>query len=88
MNEGRKLFVGAIALLIATATLLPTNTRAVTAEVAKRCNALMVKEFPPRVPGNPAAGSAKGNGQAARDYFKKCVDNGGNMDRASDKNTK
>jgi hypothetical protein len=88
MHRDEKLAVGAIALLMATATFLPTDARAITVDVAKKCNALMAKEFPPRSAGNPAAGSAKGNGQAARDYFKKCVDNGGNMDSAPDKNTK
>jgi hypothetical protein len=66
-------------------TLLPTDAKAITVEVAKKCNALLANEFPPRQAGNPAAGSAKGNGQASRDYFKKCVDNGGNMDGSSDK---
>ena len=50
---------------------------AVTAEVAKKCQVLMSAKFPPRVPGNPAAGSAKGSGLEQQDYFKKCVANGG-----------
>ena len=50
---------------------------AVTAEVAKKCQVLMSAKFPPRVPGNPAAGSAKGSGPEQQDYFKKCVANGG-----------
>jgi hypothetical protein len=50
---------------------------AVTAEVAKKCQVLMSAKFPPRVPGNPAAGSAKGSGAQQQDYFKKCVANGG-----------
>jgi len=53
---------------------------AVTAEVAKKCAALAAKAYPPRVPGNPAAGLAKGTAQSARDYFNKCVANRGNMD--------
>ena len=53
---------------------------AITAEVAKKCNVLLSKEFPPREPGNPAAGSKKGTAQTQRDYFKKCVANGGNLD--------
>jgi hypothetical protein len=35
---------------------------AVTAEVARKCAALAAKAYPPQVPGNPAAGLAKGNG--------------------------
>ena len=53
---------------------------AVTAEVAKKCAALADKAYPPRVPGNPAAGLAEGTAQSKRDYFNKCVANRGNMD--------
>ena len=55
------------------------SASAVTAEVAKKCEALTIKAYPPRVPGNPAAGSAKGTGPVERSYFRKCVANGGNM---------
>jgi hypothetical protein len=59
---------------------LMTNTAsAVTAEVAKKCSALMQQAYPPREPGNPAAGSVKGTGQIEQDYFKKCLANGGNV---------
>lgn len=85
MRTDPSLAVAAIALALATTVLLPTDAKAISVDVAKKCNALMAKEFPPRQAGNPAAGSAKGNGQASRDYFKKCVDNGGNMDSSSDK---
>jgi hypothetical protein len=57
-----------------------TDAYAVTAEVAKKCNALLTKKFPPRVVGNPAAGSAQGTGAAQREYFKKCVDSGGKVE--------
>jgi hypothetical protein len=53
---------------------------AVTVEVAKKCDLLTAKAFPPREIGNPAAGSAKGTAQTQREYFSKCVANGGNMD--------
>src|SRR6516162_2384071 len=53
---------------------------AVTAEVARKCAALTAKAYPPQVPGNPAAGLAKGTVQSKRDYFNKCVANGGTMD--------
>jgi hypothetical protein len=56
------------------------SASAVTVEVAKKCNALTAKAYPPRVVGNPAAGSAKGTTQSERDYFTKCVANGGNLD--------
>jgi hypothetical protein len=88
MRTFRNLTDGAVAFFLATTILVPTDAEAISVEVAKKCNLLLAKQFPPREPGNPAAGSAKGNGQAARDYFKKCTDNGGNMDNAADKNAK
>ena len=42
------------------------SASAVTAEVAKKCSALTAKAYPPRVVGNPAAGSAKGTAQSVR----------------------
>jgi hypothetical protein len=62
-----------------------TKTPAVTAEVAKACSLLLEKAFPPREPGNPAAGSSAGSGEEQRRYFAKCVANGGHVD---DNNTK
>ena len=56
------------------------ETSAVTAEVAKKCAALADKAYPPRLPGNPAAGLAEGTAQSKRDYFNKCVATGGKMD--------
>src|SRR5262245_66252839 len=53
---------------------------AVTAGVARKCAALTAKAYPPQVPGNPAAGLAKGTVQSKRDCFNKCVANGGNVD--------
>jgi hypothetical protein len=55
------------------------SASAITAEVARKCDVLTMKAFPPRVVGNPAAGSAKGTGQSEQSYFRKCVANGGNM---------
>jgi hypothetical protein len=78
----------AFALLLIGAAGAPTGASAVTVEVAKKCDVLTAKAFPPRVVGNPAAGSEKGTAQAQRDYFNKCVANGGNMDGATDKNAK
>ena len=58
----------------------PERASAISVEVAKKCNALIAKEFPPREPGNPAAGSAKGSGADQRAFFSKCVANNGNME--------
>jgi hypothetical protein len=49
-----------------------------SAEVAKKCAVLTAKAFPPRVAGNPAAGSSKGTGQSG--FFNNCVAKGGNVD--------
>jgi hypothetical protein len=59
---------------------MTNGASAITAEVAKKCEGLSAKAFPPREIGNPAAGVAKGTVQSKRDYFNKCVANGGNMD--------
>lgn len=50
---------------------------AVTADLAKKCSLLLAKAFPPREPGNPAAGSAAGTVETQRRYFAKCISNGG-----------
>jgi hypothetical protein len=50
-----------------------TNALAIPLKVARECNALTTKAFPPLVPGNPAAGRANGNGHAVRKYFNRCV---------------
>jgi hypothetical protein len=55
------------------------SASAISAKVAKKCEVLTTKAFPPRVAGNPAAGSAKGTGRSEQSYFSKCMANGGNM---------
>jgi hypothetical protein len=59
---------------------MTSRASAITAELAKKCGALTAKAFPPRVIGNPAAGSVKGSGEDAQAYFNKCVKNGGKVD--------
>ena len=58
----------------------PEAAPAITAEVARACDAAVAKAFPPRQVGNPAAGSAKGSGKDQREYFQKCVANNGKVD--------
>jgi hypothetical protein len=73
-------FLSALVALIWIGLVTMTNgVSAVTVEVARKCTALTAKAYPPRVIGNPAAGSANGTGPAERSYYQKCVDNGGNM---------
>jgi hypothetical protein len=77
-----------LALIGLTVGLTTNSASAITVEVAKKCDVLVAKAFPPREIGNPAAGSAKGNAQSQRDYFSKCVANGGKMDDDARKDTK
>jgi hypothetical protein len=72
------LFAASIGIALGAATL--DRAAAVTVEVARKCQALTDAAYPPREPGNPAAGSAKGSGRTLQAYFKKCVANGGKMD--------
>jgi hypothetical protein len=74
--------LGVRAALVCVGVLATTGnvSAAPTAEVARKCAALTAKAFPPRVLGNPAAGSAKGTAQSEQGYFNKCVANGGNVD--------
>jgi hypothetical protein len=59
--------------------LMTIGASAETVEVARKCDALTAKAYPPRVIGNPAAGSAYGTGRSEHDYYQKCVANGGNV---------
>jgi hypothetical protein len=73
-------FGSVLAGLICVAVWSATNeASAVTVEGARKCAALTSKAYPPRVIGNPAAGSTKGTGLDQQNYFKKCVANGGNI---------
>jgi len=58
---------------------MTSNASAVTVELAKKCGVLMEHAFPPRVPGNPAAGSAKGTGADQQKYYQNCLANDGNV---------
>jgi hypothetical protein len=77
-----------VALACIAVALVGGRASAVTVEVAKKCEALSAKAFPPREVGNPAAGSTKGTGKAEQDYYRKCVANGGKMDDHSGREAK
>jgi hypothetical protein len=76
----------AMALLFATSGFVPTGALAISVEDAKKCDALVAQQFPPREPGNPAAGSSKGTAESRRAFFSQCVANGGNVNGPADKN--
>ena len=77
-----------VALIFIAVGSMTNGASATSVEVAKKCGALTAKAYPPREVGNPAAGSAKGTGQSERDYFNKCVANGGNIDDHAGKEAK
>jgi hypothetical protein len=69
-----------VALICIAVGLMMNSASAVTADLARKCSGLMAKAYPPREPGNPAAGSTKGNGLAAQTYYQKCLANNGKLD--------
>jgi hypothetical protein len=69
-----------VALICIAVGLMMNSASAVTADLARKCSGLMAKAYPPREPGNPAAGSTKGNGLAAQTYYQKCLVNNGRVD--------
>ena len=78
-----------ITLIFLLHALTAQSALAITAEVAKKCGGLTDKAYPPRVPGNPAAGHLNGTSQDVENYFNKCVANGGRVpDRQAPKETK
>lgn len=77
-----------LALVCLWFALSQTCALAITAEVAKKCSGLTAKAYPPRVVGNPAAGVQNGSYADFRNYFNKCVANGGNPpEQDNQKNT-
>jgi hypothetical protein len=85
-----KVLFGIVSLTLVCAAILghTNDASAITAEVARKCQALTSKAFPPREPGNPAAGNAKGSGPDQQIYFKRCVANGGQVDTLPKKEEK
>jgi hypothetical protein len=69
-----------VALICIAVGSTTSSASAVTVELARKCSALTAKAYPPREPGNPAAGSAKGNGKDAQAYYQKCLTNNGKVD--------
>src|SRR5262249_41629097 len=69
-----------VALVCINHLSMTKTASAISAELAKTCQALTAKAFPPRTVGNPASGSAKGSGRDQRAYYKKCVEKNGKID--------
>jgi hypothetical protein len=80
MSVGRPpQYLRAILLCIGVGLTADGALAAPTPELAKKCAALTQKAFPPRVVGNPAAGSFGGSGRSERAYFNECIRNGGSI---------
>jgi hypothetical protein len=77
-----------VALICVSLGSIPDRASAVTVSVARACKALTDKAYPPREPGNPAAGSLKGGGRVAQDYFNRCAANGGTTEDPASKQAK
>ena len=76
----RKFIMIAAVAVVWAGGLTTGPSAAVTGEVARKCQALKQRAFPPREIGNPAAGSDKGTGAVQAAFFRKCVANGGEID--------
>jgi hypothetical protein len=79
MGANLKFLTALVVLIWIGLGLMTIGASAETVEVARKCDALTAKAYPPRVIGNPAAGSAYGTGPSEHDYYQKCVANGGNI---------
>ena len=55
-----------------------TPAAAITADLAKKCQALMIKAYPPVL-----AGSKHGTAKEERQYYQTCLAKGGQMDSDS-----
>ena len=79
MVASLRLIVSVVGMIFALVLPTTNSTFAITAELARKCQALTAKAFPPRERGNPAAGSAKGSGRDQQAYYGKCVENDGKV---------
>ena len=70
----------ALVVLCAGVGAMTGAASAASVDIIKRCEAQANNEFPLIEPGNPAAGSAKGNGPAAQTYYQKCLANNGKVE--------
>lgn len=77
MSAKSRFGIALLALTFPLTSLTTPNAFAITAEVAKTCEALAAKAYPLRYPGNPAGGRVNGTGADFQKYFSQCVANGG-----------
>jgi hypothetical protein len=71
--------LAALGIVLAASLTMSHPASALSAELAKKCRALMVEAYPPKV-----AGSIQGNAREERDYFRTCIARNGKMDNPPD----
>jgi hypothetical protein len=76
MIEMRVLIASGFILAAAGAACADPQQQPPSADLAKKCQQLSAKAYPPAV-----AGSKKGDAGAERTYFASCIKNGGNPDK-------
>ena len=69
-----------LAVLVGASAAFTSPSRAITAELAKKCKIMADAAYPRRSAANPAAGSSKGTARDITAYFNKCVANNGKVD--------
>jgi hypothetical protein len=74
MDLVAKRFAASLTLIPIVIFVSVAPASAITAELAKRCQALAYKSHPPTL-----AGVKNGTAQAQRDFYKTCIANNGNM---------
>jgi len=82
MSNFVKLFFGFVALGLLAILAVPGPASAITAELAKKCQAMAAKAHPMALPG-----SKVGTAKAERDYFGACIKNNGTMPDSNTQNT-
>ncbi|MGC1250332.1 MAG: hypothetical protein WA889_05650, partial [Xanthobacteraceae bacterium] len=55
-----------VALICIVGGVMTSGSSALTVDVARKCQTLIAKAYPPLVPGNPAAGRKNGTAQVVR----------------------
>lgn len=82
MSNFAKYFFRFLALGLMAILSLPGSASAITAELAKKCQAMAAKAHPMALPG-----SKVGTAKAERDYFAACIKNNGTTPDSDTQNT-
>ena len=79
MGANLKVLIALAVLIWIGLGAMTVGASAETVEVARKCDALTAKAYPPRVIRKHAAGSAYGTVIAEHNYYQKCVANARNI---------